>query len=168
MVTGDLATAWERCEQARLTIEAENAPTAWLRDVLETAAEIELWSGRPDAAYQVVLDGLDLVAGTDEEAFAIPLVALGLRALADSAAVHRDHRSRTRRVAQRSTLVVLLGGITSRPDTAAQPQAAALDQWVRAELARLDQEESADLWAGARGGLGRAGPAVPGGVLPVA
>ena len=54
MVQGDLTTAWERCEQARLVVEAENAPAAWLREILETAAEIELWAGRPEAALEVV------------------------------------------------------------------------------------------------------------------
>ncbi len=68
MTSGDLTAAWEHCEQARLVVEAEDAPVAWLREVLETTAEVELWAGRPEAAYDVVLDGLELVAGTDEEA----------------------------------------------------------------------------------------------------
>ena len=36
-------------------VEAENAPVAWLREILETAAEIELWAGRPEAALELVV-----------------------------------------------------------------------------------------------------------------
>ena len=151
MTSGDLTTAWERCEQARLVVEVESAPVAWLREVLETAAEVELWAGRPEAAYDVVLDGLELVAGTDDEAFATALVALGLRALADSAAVHRDHRARTLRESQRRRLLAALESMRRHPVAGGQPDDAALDLWVRAELARLDAPRdvaaTAEAWA---------------------
>ncbi len=162
MTSGDLTTAWERCEQARLVVEVESAPVAWLREVLETAAEVELWAGRPDAAYDVVLDGLELVAGTDDEAFATALVALGLRALADSAAVHRDHRARTLRESQRRRLLAALESMRHHPGAGGQPDDAALALWVQAELARLDAPRdvtaTAEAWAGsadAWAGLGR-------------
>ena len=77
LTTGDLTTAWERCEQARLVVESESAPVGWVRDVLETAVEVELWAGRPDAAFDLVQEGLDLVAGSDDEALATTLIALG-------------------------------------------------------------------------------------------
>ena len=158
MTSGDLTAAWEHCEQARLVVEAEDAPVAWLREVLETTAEVELWAGRPDAAYDVVLDGLELVAGTDDEAFAMALVALGVRALADAAAVHRDHRARTLRESQRRRLLAAIEAVRRHPGAGGQPSDEALDLWVRAELARLDSPRdvaptaeawtaSADAWA---------------------
>ena len=96
MTRGDLDEAWEWLEQARVIVEAENAPESYRRNLIETEAEVELWAGRPVAAYNLVVDGLDLVRGTDEAAYAGTLVALGLRALATEAEAHRDRESRKR------------------------------------------------------------------------
>ena len=147
LTTGDLTTAWERCEQARLVVESESAPVGWIREVLETATEVELWAGRPDAAFDLVQEGLDLVSGTDDEAFATTLVALGLRALADSAGVHRDHRSRSRRADQRVRLLAARARVARHAATSALPQHHAQELWVEAELARLDGQPAADLWS---------------------
>ena len=172
MTSGDLTTAWERCEQARLVVEVESAPVAWLREVLETAAEVELWAGRPDAAYDVVLDGLELVAGTDDEAFATALVALGLRALADSAAVHRDHRARTLRESQRRRLLAALESMRHHPGAGGQPDDAALALWVQAELGpprRAARRHGHGRGVGRLGGrLDGPGAAVPVGVRALA
>jgi DNA-binding CsgD family transcriptional regulator/tetratricopeptide (TPR) repeat protein len=147
LITGDLPTAWERCEQARLIVESESAPVGWIREVLETAVEIELWAQRPEAAHELVLEGLELVSGTDDEAFAGTLVALGLRALADEAAVHRDHRSRARRAEQRQRLLAARAAVSRHQSTGVLPQDHAQQLWLTAELARLDEQPAADLWA---------------------
>jgi DNA-binding CsgD family transcriptional regulator len=147
LIAGDLTTAWERCEQARLIVESESAPVGWIREVLETAVEIELWAHRPEAAHDLVLEGLELVAGTDDEAFASTLVALGLRALADQAAVHRDHRSRVRRTDQRQRLLTARAAVSRHWATGAMPQDHAQQLWLTAELARLDEQPEAELWA---------------------
>ena len=88
------------------------------------------------------------MAGTDDEAFATTLVALGLRALADGAAVHRDHRSRVRRAEQRQRLLDARprspGTRRPAPCRRTTPQ----QLWLAAELARLDEQPAADLWAG--------------------
>ena len=147
MVNGDLTTAWERCEQARLALESETAPVSWMRIVVETAAEIDLWAGRPEAAYGAVADGLDLVAGTDDEALAGTLVALGMRALADAATVHRDRRSRTRLASQRDRLEAALELTQAHPAAGGQPDDPAVLGWVEAESARYDGDPVGDLWA---------------------
>jgi DNA-binding CsgD family transcriptional regulator len=147
MVEGDLTTAWERCEQARLALESETAPVSWMRIVVETAAEIDLWAGRPEAAYDAVADGLDLVAGTDDEALAGTLVALGMRALADAATVHRDRRSRTRLASQRARLEAALHRMRAHPAAGGQPEDPAVLGWVEAERARFDGDRAGDLWA---------------------
>ena len=147
MVNGDLTTAWERCEQARLALESETAPVSWMRIVVETAAEIDLWAGRPEAAYDAVADGLDLVAGTDDEALAGTLLALGLRALADAATVHRDRRSRTRLASQRARLEAALDLMQAHPAAGSQPEDPAVLGWVEAERARYDGDRVGDLWA---------------------
>ena len=144
---GDLTAAWERCEQARLVVEAEGAPLGWLREILETAAEVELWAGRPGAADELVTDGLAAIADTDEAIFGTTLVALGLRALADEAVAHRDHRSRTRRAEARDALLTKLGDIRSHTERADLPDAEALDLLCAAEQARLDRTPGKTLWA---------------------
>jgi DNA-binding CsgD family transcriptional regulator len=83
LVRGDLGAAFENLEQARLRIESEGAPDTWMLEVQEAMAELELWEGRPRAAYDVAQEALRLLAAPDENQFGAPLLALGLRALAD-------------------------------------------------------------------------------------
>ena len=144
---GDLTAAWERCEQARLVIEAEGAPLGWLREITETAAEVELWAGRPEAACELVRDGLAAINRTDEAVFGSGLVALGLRALADEAVAQRDHKSRARRADIRDRLLKTLARIRAVPGQGDLPETSALDLSCTAEQARLDHQPSAELWA---------------------
>ncbi len=156
LVTGDLTQAWERLEQARVIIESENAPDEWMRTVLETGAEIELWAGRPAAAYDLVVDGLDLIAGTDEERWSGTLVALGFRALATGAETHRDLESRRRLAVRR---VRLDAGRTA--DRSTLPHSAAVLAWQHAEATRLDLDSDPAAWAETAAlmhGLGRPFP----------
>jgi len=146
MVQGDLTTAWERCEQARLVVEAENAPAAWLREILETAAEIELWAGRPDAALEVVWDGLSAIAGTDEMALGTMLVALGLRALADQAGVRRDTRARAQQESRRDTLLTRLAEVHERSADTDVPGDPVVDLLCHAEQLRIAADGGADAW----------------------
>ena len=153
---GDLTVAWERCEQARLVIEAEGAPLGWLREITETAAEVELWAGRPEPARELVTDGLAAIAGTGEAVYGSALVALGLRALADEAVSQRDHKSRTRRAGAREQLLGTLADIRSVPGHGGLPDDAALDLLCTAEQARLDHvAPRSDPLGGSRRGLGR-------------
>ena len=145
LIQGDLTTAWERCEQARLVVEAESAPGAWLREILETAAEIELWAGRPEAALEVVWDALSAIAGTDEMALGSMLVALGLRALADQAAVRRDARARTQHDGRRDTLLARLGEVHERSAETDVPGDPVVDLLCHAEQRRFDGD-GADAW----------------------
>jgi DNA-binding CsgD family transcriptional regulator len=144
---GELDVAWERCEQARLVIEAEGAPLGWSREVAEIAAEIELWAGRADAAHELAVDGLAAIAGTDEAIFGTTLVSLGLRALADQAVAHRDHRSRAHRADRRDELLAILDRIREHPGRADLPEVTVLDLLCDAELARLEQHPAAGQWA---------------------
>ncbi len=144
LVAGDLTTAWDHAEQARLVIESESAPAAWLREAVETAAEIELWAGRPEAAYEIVVDGLRAIEPTDEQANATALVALGLRALADDAVIRRDRHARTRRSEHRLTMLTTADRIAERAGVSIQrPERL----WAQAELGRLDGARSPDPWS---------------------
>jgi ATP/maltotriose-dependent transcriptional regulator MalT len=162
LAEGDLDVARDHADQARLVIEAEDAPVAWLREAVETGAEVELWAGRPVAALAAVTDGLEVIAGTDEERFATGLLALGLRALADDAAVRRDPASRAERRSRREELLGTLARTRAGIGDQALPETAVLDQVCDAELARLDEAAAAPLWANVAGAwrdLGRPFPA---------
>jgi DNA-binding CsgD family transcriptional regulator len=158
---GELTVAWERCEQARLVVEAEGAPLGWSREITETAAEVELWAGRPAAAYELATDGLAVTAGTDEAVFGTTLVALGLRALADDAVAQRDHKSKVRRASARDVLVTTLAAVRALPGRADLPEVEALDVLCTAELARLDHTPSAELWADTAAAWTRLGRPLP-------
>jgi DNA-binding CsgD family transcriptional regulator/tetratricopeptide (TPR) repeat protein len=142
LVRGDLDRARKRLAQSRRIIESENAPDAWLRELIEVAAEIELWAGSPAAAYDLVIEGLTLIAGTDEEPFGGLLVALGLRALADQAETHRDPNSRARLDALRGPLEDAMAKLE-----VTHPEDGATGAWQRAEAARLDLRGDPARWA---------------------
>lgn len=144
LVRGDLDTASDHIEQARLVVESEDAPIGWLREVVETAAEVELWKERPAAALDLVTEGLRELVGTDEERLSTGLVALGLRALADDAAVRRDPRSRGVRAGQRDEL---LSARSADAVAGGLPEDEPLALLCEAELARLDAHRSPDPWA---------------------
>ncbi|MGV1007249.1 MAG: helix-turn-helix transcriptional regulator [Dermatophilaceae bacterium] len=147
MVRGDLQLAWERCEQARLIVESESAPIAWLREVGEVAAEVELWAQRPAPAYELVRDLLTGMEGTDELPHAAALVALGWRALADLAEAQRDERSRRQQHELRRELLRLAPRHPEDPLGHESPRADALGVTARAELARSEERGDPDLWA---------------------
>lgn len=143
---GRLDIAWDQCERARLTLETEGAPDAWLRLVAEAAIEVELWAGHPEAAYELVVDQLNQLAGTDEEPFTGVLVALALRALADRSERHRDAGSR-RRIAE---LRAPIDDAASRCAASGLPHDAALRAWQAAERARIDHAATAGDWVAVR------------------
>ena len=151
LVLGDLDEAWERCEQARVLVEAESAPDAWRRSVHELAATIELWKGRPGAAYDQVVDGLHLIRGTDEARFGGALAALGMRALADEVEARRD-------AATRSGLASRIGELDAaagRARGAAADPATAL--WFAAERSRTGLRSDPVAWATVREAWARVG-----------
>lgn len=157
IVRGDLDRAWERLELARTTIELENAPDAWLRDVFELSAEVQLWEGRAPAAYDLVLDGLRLVSGTDDARGCGVLVGLGFRALASDAEARHDPVSRITLRRKRADLEAAAAGLGHD-----QPTDAAVTAWRTAEVGRLERDNDPELWARAAGlwsALGRRFPA---------
>ena len=165
LARGDLDVAWDSAQQARLLIESEHAPVAWLRVVIETAAEVELWAGRPGAAQDLVTDGLEAIHGTDEAPFGTELVALGLRAVADEAAVHRDGRSRARQRARAAELREVLAGSGRGCGSPGDPGARRAVRRGGCPGHRLDHLRGLGVGGG---GLAGAGQALPGGVRPLA
>jgi DNA-binding CsgD family transcriptional regulator/tetratricopeptide (TPR) repeat protein len=150
-VRGDLAFAWERLEQARVAVEAESAPDAWHREVLEALIEVELWAGRPAAAYELAVDGLTMCCSGDERRFGATLVMLGLRALADQAdLLRRDDEGRERLGRERVELRGLAVRLDPDPlesDEGPTVEARSAALTCRAELARLDGEPANERFA---------------------
>ncbi len=153
ILRGDLPLAWDRCDQARLVVEANEAPLQWVRLITEASTEVELWTGRSQEAFALAMEGLRLVRDTDEAAFASTLVLHGLRALADDLDRHRDPASRQRVARHREALLALAATMT--PDPLADPEDpmgalvvhAASAATSRAELARLDGKADPAVWA---------------------
>jgi predicted ATPase/DNA-binding CsgD family transcriptional regulator len=148
MVRGDQVRAWDLVEQARLVVEAEEAPLSWRREVAQVAAEIELWAKRPSAALTVVEQALDLLAGSDEQAQCGTLVGLGLRALGDASETERDRASIDGRRAARGRL---LAASPFRPDDPLPEDLleAAVMLTTRAEQRRADGSPEAGAWVAA-------------------
>jgi DNA-binding CsgD family transcriptional regulator/tetratricopeptide (TPR) repeat protein len=144
LVQGDLGKAQERLELARSFIGSQIAPDAWLRELAEVAAEIELWAADPDAAYRLTVDGLSVIAGTDEESSGALLATLGYRALANQAETGRDRGSRERIEALRLPLDAAMDRIAMT-----HPGDAAIGAWQRAEVSRLELASDAEQWAAA-------------------
>ena len=140
---GDLEVAWDRCERARLLLESEEAPDSWLRAAAETAIDVELWAGHPEAAYELVVDQLHQLAGTDEERFIGVLTALAYRALADQAERQRDPVSRRRIVESCRSIDAAAG----RCADSGLPHDAVLHAWRTAERARIEGTADAGAWA---------------------
>jgi len=92
---GDLPQAQAYLHRAQTVIDGGGAPDPWVRLMIELEAELSLEQARPDEARAKALAGLDLVQGTDEEAFAGQLVGLAARAVADQAETARARRSVT-------------------------------------------------------------------------
>lgn len=139
---GDLELAVDRCERARLVLEAEGAPDSWLRSVAEIAVEAELWAGRPESAYDKVIEQLHQCAGTDEEPFTGVLAALGLRALADLAERHRDQASRTSIIARLEPL----DDAATRSAERGFSTGGTLRAWQTAERRRVFREPAVEAW----------------------
>ncbi len=155
MARGALDIARDRCEQARLLLAAANAPEAWWRASAEAAAEVELWAGRPESAYDIVGEALDLIAGTGDEPCGGMLIGLGLRALADRAELHRDISSRRDIRAARAHLEGRAAAMAT-----GLPLDAALGAWSVAERGRIDLASQPEGWADAAAAWTRLGHAL--------
>jgi ATP/maltotriose-dependent transcriptional regulator MalT len=149
---GRLADAERLTADIAEMLHTYGAPAGWRREVYEISAELLLWQHRPAQAWEQAVSGLDLAAASDEQRQAGPLVALAARAAADQAEAARAARS-TGDLARARDLGRALAerAHAMRPDPLDDsgqplPQLAALTLTARAELARLDNRSTAELW----------------------
>jgi DNA-binding CsgD family transcriptional regulator/tetratricopeptide (TPR) repeat protein len=152
LARGDLRTAREQCAQARAQIQSDKAPVSWLRQIIETATEVELWSANPEAAFDLVEEGLAAIDGTHESRFGSALISLGLRSLADQAAIRRDPESRGRQAAEASGLISRLSVLVELFGPDVSPDNQCLHLASKAESARIQDAPSPALWAAAAEG----------------
>lgn len=151
----DLELATDLLDQIGVLIEASGAPDSWRRELLEATAELALWQRDPAAAHSAALEGLTLVEQGDEQRFAAPLVALGLRALADGAddaRARQDAGAVTAAARSGDALVARAARMEPDPldeDRGSFPESPALAAQARAELRRLRGEPSSEAYEAA-------------------
>lgn len=148
----ELELAADLLGQIRDLIEASGAPDSWRRELLEATAELALWRRDPAAAHTAALDGLVIVEQGDERRFAAPLVAMGLRALADQgedARARQDVDGLARTVEAGQALAARAARLDPNPlDDAGGwfPESPAQAAQGRAELARLLGDPSSAMY----------------------
>jgi DNA-binding CsgD family transcriptional regulator/tetratricopeptide (TPR) repeat protein len=114
-------------------------------------AEIAVWEGRPDAARDLIKEGLGITADQDESLATAYLCAVGLRAEADRAdesRVRQRHDDRDEAIGVGSGLLELMRGVLSRPGPADgwKREVGALGVQCEAEATRLLGEPDPAAW----------------------
>jgi tetratricopeptide (TPR) repeat protein len=116
-------------------------------------AELACWKRHFDAARAAIHDGLELLAGTEDQQLALRLCAVGIMASADEAAAARAVGARARVEAVGEAGTTLLGramdltrALAAR--SAILPEADATMRLVHAEHARLEERDDDGGWDG--------------------
>jgi DNA-binding CsgD family transcriptional regulator/tetratricopeptide (TPR) repeat protein len=162
---GRYEAAAERLVAARALLDdSGGGPSGWRRELLEGEAELAVGQGRTRDAFECVDRGLTLAEQADEQRFAGPLIATGMRAAADEA-----ERGRARRepavVAAADAAADALWTRASRlrpcpvdDEVVVLPETAALAAMCAGERGRRTDRPDAPAWeraATAWQGLGR-------------
>jgi DNA-binding CsgD family transcriptional regulator len=143
----DLDIARGRFAEARDYLERKGVEQPVINKELEGwprihLAEIAVWEGRPDAARDLVDEGLGITADQDESLATAYLCAIGLRAEADRADEARARRrpdDRAEALVVGSRLLELVRGVLARPGPADgwKREVGALGAQCEAEAARM-------------------------------
>lgn len=179
MVRGEFDAALAHCDRIHAIVAVERAPASWVREVAEISAQVQLWAGHAEAAYELVAAAFEAIGDSDEQRHSTWLYALGLRALGDLADTRRNESARRDQRRLLDELTALAGALPpadalapldgrepaggGRPtgerdpvDAAAgdrspadQPALAGWSATAAAELARAVGRSDPRLWAGA-------------------
>jgi ATP/maltotriose-dependent transcriptional regulator MalT len=146
---GEFASAMQRLDE--LTRGIAKPPRPQFAHHFEARAALAIWQDRLDDARADVQEGLDWLAGTEEEEYFRGLLTLGLRAEADRAEQARARRAPAEAETARQVGTALLARLRGLLDQAAEPESetvahAALGE---AEATRLDGKSDPERWAAA-------------------
>jgi ATP/maltotriose-dependent transcriptional regulator MalT len=112
-------------------------------------AALAIWQGQLDDARAAVREGLDWLAGAEEEEYFLYLLTLGLRAQADYAEQARARRAPAEAETPQRAGAALLTRLRQLIDQAAapNPETAAHGRLGEAEATRLDGRSDPECWA---------------------
>jgi DNA-binding CsgD family transcriptional regulator len=146
---GEFAAAVQRLDE--LTRAVAKPPRPQFADHFAARAALAIWQDRLDDARAAVREGLDWLAGTEEEEHFRPLLALGLRAEADRAEQARARRSPAEAETARQVGAGMLARLRQllEQTTAPQPETLAHAALGEAEATRLDGHPDPERWAAA-------------------
>jgi DNA-binding CsgD family transcriptional regulator len=146
---GEFASAVDLLDEAKEGFAHHRTPqfAGYFRD----RAALAIWQGRLDDARAVVEQGLDLLAGAEEEQYFRGLLTIGLRAEADHAEQARDRRATVEAETARQVGTALLTRLQQLADQAAapKPETAAYARLGEAEATRLDGHSDPECWTAA-------------------
>jgi ATP/maltotriose-dependent transcriptional regulator MalT len=146
---GEFATAGARLDEVTRAVSTRLRPQFGYH--IEATAALAIWQDRLDDARAVVREGLEWLAGTEEEEYFRYLMTLGLRAEADRAEQARARRLPDEAETARRVGAGLLAQLRQLIDqtTAPQPETLAHATLGEAEATRLDGHADPDRWAAA-------------------
>jgi DNA-binding CsgD family transcriptional regulator/tetratricopeptide (TPR) repeat protein len=146
---GEFAAAGARLDEVTRAVSTPLRPQ--FADHFAARAALAIWQGRLDDARTIVREGLEWLAGTEEEEYFRSLLTLGLRAEADRAEHSRARRAPDEAETARqvgATLVARLRQLVEQT-TAPQPETLAQAALGEAEATRLDGHADSERWAAA-------------------
>jgi DNA-binding CsgD family transcriptional regulator/tetratricopeptide (TPR) repeat protein len=159
---GQVAAAAQLLDQAEQAFAHQHIPQ--FAGYFEARAALAIWQGHIDHARTAVREGLEWVAGAEEqELYFRALLTLGLRAEADRAERARARRALAETDTARQVGTALLARLRQLVDQTAapQPETAAYAVLGEAEAARLDGQSDPERWAAAAAGWEALGQPYP-------
>jgi DNA-binding CsgD family transcriptional regulator/tetratricopeptide (TPR) repeat protein len=146
---GEFTAAGARLDE--LTRAVSTPPRPQFADHFAARAALAVWQDRLEDARAAVREGLEWLAGTEEEEYFRYLLTLGLRAEADRAEQARARRAPAQAEDARQVGAGLLARLRQLVDqtTAPQPETLAHATLGEAEATRLDGHANPDRWAAA-------------------
>jgi DNA-binding CsgD family transcriptional regulator len=145
---GEFAAAARRLDE--LTRAVPKPPRPQFADHYEARAAVAIWQAELDDARAAVQEGLEWLAGVDEEELYIrALLTLGLRAEADRAEQARARGAPAEAEAARQVGAALLTRLRQLADQAATPEPETIAHATlgEAEATRLQGQPDPDRWA---------------------
>ncbi len=144
---GEFAAAQRLLEEAKRNFAHHH--TSQFAAHFEERAALAAWQGRPDEAGAAVRDGLEWVAGAEEQWCVRVLLSRGLRAAADRAELARAQRLPSEVAAAARDGAELLARLRHLVAAGPEPETAAHATLGEAEATRLGGRPDPERWAAA-------------------